>query len=91
MRFLATFLLRALARPSTEAERLDARVAAARHRVLRAARGRCTGARLAEAQSRAERSVRAGIAVDVAVYRANAWARNALDSRSIAASAAPTH
>lgn len=78
MRFLATFIIRALARPSTPAEQLDARAAAARRRVLRACRGRCNGSRIAEAQSRAERSVRAGVDLDVAVHRANAWARDAL-------------
>ncbi|MBN8740688.1 MAG: hypothetical protein BGP24_14835 [Lysobacterales bacterium 69-70] len=81
MRFLATFILRALSRPSTPAEQIDARAAAARNRVLRACRGRYTGMRLAEAQARAEAWVRRGISVDDAVYRANAWARDAMPAR----------
>lgn len=78
MRFLATFILRALARPSTPDEQLLARVGTARNRVLRASREHCTGMRLAEAQSRAERWVRRGVSVEIAVARANAWARDAL-------------
>lgn len=78
MKFLPSIFLRLLARPATPDEQLAARIGIARHRVLRANRGRCTGERLALAQGRAERSVRAGVPVDVAVYRANAWARDAL-------------
>jgi hypothetical protein len=79
MRFLVSFLLRALARPSTPAEQLDARVATARLRVLRATRGRYTGQRVAEAQARAEAWVRRGTSVDRAVYRATAWARDSIE------------
>jgi hypothetical protein len=79
MRFLLSFVLRALARPSTPAEQLQVRVATARHRVLKAARGKCTGQRLAEAQCRAERSVLAGLTVDESARRASAWARCAID------------
>lgn len=82
VRALFARLLFWITRPATPEEQLAARICLARDSVLRITRGRCSGSRIVEAQSRAERSVLRGEAVDVAVRRAAAWATSALPIRS---------
>jgi hypothetical protein len=48
-------------------------------RVLNVLKGKADGAKIAQAQARAARSVRAGVHIDEAVNRARMWALNATD------------
>jgi hypothetical protein len=79
MGIVVDFFTRTLARPATADEILIADIEIARSQVRASIAQKCSSERVAFAQAKAERSVRAGLDVKRAVRRAVAWALCATD------------